>query len=247
MQLFFTDFVVQDDLVLVTEPRVVFQCRQVLRMRVGDVFELQYKTLVPASVAVRYRVAIVSLTKDSLRARVIDSHVGSSVPCSVALCIALPNNTKKLSLIVQKLSEIWVVHIVFWRAERSQLWLEIGSRVAKLSAIAMEAVEQSKWWVLPTITFVEDVLSWVSLYSNSSFFVFDNKAGSVCIDNVPFPKTSSLCWFVWPEGWFSDKDYSLFDSFPFTLLSLGDPVLRMETAAIVWGRELVSYAKELKL
>lgn len=247
MQLFFTDFVMQGDVFLVMEPRVVFQCKHVLRMSVGDGLDLQHKTPTADSLVVRYRVSIVSLTKDVLRARVINSDVAPVVSCDVALCVSLPNNTKKLSLIVQKLSEIWVAHIVFWRAERSQLWLQLGSKVAKLHAIAMEAVEQSKWWVLPTITFVEDVLSWVSLHPHSCFFVFDDKPGSIALGKIPFSKASFLCWFVWPEGWFSDKDYSLFDSFPFTTVSLGDSVLRMETAAIVWGWGLVSYGKELKL
>jgi 16S rRNA U1498 N3-methylase RsmE len=52
----------------------------------------------------------------------------------------------------------------------------------------------------------------------------------------------SVLWVVGPEWWLSDKDYeALWDvTNDIDILSLGDSVLRMETAAIVWGWMLVS-------
>jgi len=107
MQLFLTDFTIEDNVVTIVESRVVFQCKNVLRMRAGDVFTLQQKALVDRDDAVRYRVAFTSSTKDLIYAHILDST--SAPPLSsptVTMCIALPNTTKKLSLIVQKLTEV---------------------------------------------------------------------------------------------------------------------------------------------
>jgi len=57
-----------------------------------------------------------------------------------------------------------------------------------------------------------------------------------------YDSQANIIWVVWPEWWFTQKDYESFWK-NFDLISLGDTVLRMETASIVWAwslRNLIS-------
>lgn len=75
--------------------------------------------------------------------------------------IALPNKAEKIELIVQKLTEIGVEHLCFWRAHRSLLTDIAPHKRARLEKIMLEAVEQSWGWTMPTIALVarEDIPS----------------------------------------------------------------------------------------
>ena len=48
--------------------------------------------------------------------------------------------------------------------------------------------------------------------------------------------SNEVCWVIWPEWWFSEKDLKLFNNA--NIVDLGRNVLRMETASIVLARLL---------
>jgi len=107
MQLFVTDFVLDGESVVVDEERVVHQCMHVLRMKRGD--RLQLQTIVRSGdtvPVVRYELCIRALSRGHLVADIVDCAPRSFVGHEVGMCVAMPNASKKLSLIVQKLTEL---------------------------------------------------------------------------------------------------------------------------------------------
>lgn len=67
--------------------------------------------------------------------------------------VAMPNKRDKAELIAQKLAELSVTTIVFWRAERSILREMNEKKVARIQKIIQEAVEQSWGWQMPILSF----------------------------------------------------------------------------------------------
>ena len=155
---------------------------------------------------------------------------------NIWIVVAMPNKWSKAELIVQKLSEIWVDEIYFRPSERSVLKDWNNKKWERLQKISQEAVEQSRWWKLPKIEFVKNIFP---VLQNKKIIVFD------MVDQKVIPSYDSqanIIWVVWPEWWFTQKDYESFWK-NFDLISLGDTVLRMETASIVWAwslRNLIS-------
>ncbi len=223
MQLFLCDFVKDDIYVSLTDKRVVRQCCVVLRMKQGDTIMLQKD-------AVRYTVEILQLSKNLLEGTILDTVVMPTEDAvkSVSLLVALPNSTKKLHLITQKLTEIGIGSLFFWRSERSQLKDISPQKIDKLKLISLEAVEQSRGWKIPSIAFVKDL---EEVMDTENVVVFDMTWDVQQLGEIEW----AVVWVVGPEWWLSSWDYDAIWSLWWTHhhVSLWATVLRTETAAIV--------------
>jgi len=249
MHLFLTSFEEKKysiwDILRVSEERVVFQVRRVLRMRLDDCIDVQ-------SGGFRYRIRLCELDKTFLLWSIvsIESFSGKDTDNveakrSLSLFVALPNSVKKMSLIVQKLTEIGVDRLVFWEAERSQLTLRGQKGIKnkekwmdKMWKVALEAVEQSKWWFVPVLDFVSS-LDLLTDFWDTSYIVFDTEtiAGGVIEEKGKAEWIVwDVCCVVWPEWWLWTSDWHSLETKKISRVSLWSTILRMETAAIVWAR-----------
>ena len=103
--------------------------------------------------------------------------------------------------------------------------------------ISLEAAEQSRRLSLPVIEFVDDVEEWSSDRAGDRFVVFDKAEWSDLWSTSVKDRENFVWWVVWPEGWFSFSDLGRFADYD--IVSLGDTVLRMETAVIVGSWSLL--------
>jgi len=231
MQLFITDFKQNWDKIIISNPEILEQTRKVLRMKIWDKFFVQKEDT-------RYQLEISSWDKFSITGKILETILQTKDVSNknIWIVVAMPNKWSKAELIVQKLSEIWVDEIYFRPSERSVLKDWNNKKWERLQKISQEAVEQSRWWKLPKIEFVKNIFP---VLQNKKIIVFD------MVDQKVIPSYDSqanIIWIVWPEWWFTQKDYENFWK-NFDLISLGDTVLRMETASIVWAwslRNLIS-------
>jgi 16S rRNA (uracil1498-N3)-methyltransferase len=231
MQLFITDFKQNWDKIIISNPEILEQTRKVLRMKIWDKFFVQKEDT-------RYQLEISSWDKFSITGKILETILQTKDVSNknIWIVVAMPNKWSKAELIVQKLSEIWVDEIYFRPSERSVLKDWNNKKWERLQKISQEAVEQSRWWKLPKIEFVKNIFP---VLQNKKIIVFD------MVDQKVIPSYDSqanIIWVVWPEWWFTQKDYESFWK-NFDLISLGDTVLRMETASIVWAwslRNLIS-------
>ena len=231
MQLFITDFKQNWDKIIISNPEILEQTRKVLRMKIWYKFFVQKENT-------RYQLEISSCDKFSITGKILETILQTKDVSNknIWIVVAMPNKWSKAELIVQKLSEIWVDEIYFRPSERSVLKDWNNKKWERLQKISQEAVEQSLWWKLPKIEFVKNIFP---VLQNKKIIVFD------MVDQKVIPSYDSqanIIWVVWPEWWFTQKDYENFWK-NFDLISLGDTVLRMETASIVWAwslRNLIS-------
>ena len=128
----------------------------------------------------------------------------------------------KPEIVVQKLTELGVDHIVAFRAEHSVVrWDETKATAqhARWEAIARAAVEQSRGVWLPTIAPVGDVASVAAL-------------GASRLDRGGEPPTLARSVLaVGPEGGWSDEERKRLP----TVVECGTNMLRAETAALTAG------------
>ena len=177
----------------------------------------------------RFELSILDWTDKNLEAEIISSNVFELDEKNVSLLIAMPNKREKAELIVQKLTEIWVQNIYFWVSEHSIIRQWNEKKAERLDKISREAVEQSRWVQIPEIKFIKsdnelkNIIVWNGvIIANMNWLPYWEIIGN---------SNKNLCWVVWPEWWFSEKDLKLFDNAK--VIDLWENVLRMETASIV--------------
>ena len=241
--------------VVIEEERVVYQVHKVLRMWVGDVIAIQPWLKIEWSddskiwrEVMRYQIRLEEFSKKRLVGEVLacekkDSSVAKN---HVTMLLAMPNHSKKMSLIVQKLTEVGVDEVVFRWSQYSQLsidgdiWMKhINKWKEKLWKVALEAMEQSKGWVIPQVNFVSDLLWWMGWRGDDALVIFDKVENDVGLIDSLSSLTRwwwrSVCWCIGPEWGFGLRDWEIFSWVAFEKISLGESILRMETAAIVGG------------
>ena len=132
----------------------------------------------------------------------------------------------KFEWIAQKATELGVTDIIPVISERSE---KRGLDEKRLQKIIIEATEQSGWGRVPTlheITSLEEVLQKlegqkVSVYAlDMDGTAYEKEQGSVAI-----------C--IGPEGGWGEQDKKICEKYSVKSISIGESVLRAETAAII--------------
>ena len=235
MQLFITDFKLQNNKIIIENENNLHQIKNVLRLKIWDIFFVQNSWWKEIK---RYKIEIENFWKTNLTWITLNTEISESSTNRVWMIVAIWNKRDKMELIVQKLSEIWVDQIVLRPSERSVIREVNNKKMERLNLISKEAVEQSRWRKLPEIKFVSDI---ENIVKNNQIIIFDKeietlkngkieKWWSINFSNTDFP----LFWVVWPEGWLTENDYKKF-GWNYIVKNLWLTVLRMETACIVWA------------
>lgn len=207
-------------------PDLISQLRKVLRIKKWDKICIQYNE---SNATNRFELSILDWTDQKLNWKIVSSQTFSFPEKNISMLIAMPNKQEKAELIVQKLTEIGVQNIYFWPSERSVIRQWNEKKAERLDKISREAVEQSRWIMLPEIKFlksdqeIRDLIGWKNvIIANMNW---------ISILELKWNFSGDMYWIVGPEWWFSESDLSLFCDAK--IIYLGNNVLRMETASIV--------------
>lgn len=230
MQLFHIDankiHIKWDNLEVFPVPELISQLRKVLRIQKWDKICIQYSE---KDKTTRFELFILDWTDKNLEAEIISSKNFELNEKNVSMLIAMPNKREKAELIIQKLTEIWVQNIYFWVSDHSIIRQWNEKKAERLDKISREAVEQSRWIQLPEIKFMKTenelkhIVNWKNLIiANMNWLSYWE---------VLKNSDKDLCWVIWPEWWFSEKDLKIFENAK--VVGLWENVLRMETASIV--------------
>jgi 16S rRNA (uracil1498-N3)-methyltransferase len=251
MQLFHThQFDLVQDVITVSDPRVVYQLKRVMRARSWQHIVIQDQQ---TSQTIRYTCQITAIWDISVQARVEDTVVYPHRDDVKQLVVAMSNKWDKMELIVQKATECGVSHITIVPMHRSVITHHNTNKRKRLELIMLEAVEQSWSTQSPVLQWVDHLqdlsnsgtivnpwegeslssipikgrrgtLSWQVLVCNMGWQVLEDIA-----------RTPQMTVVIWPEGWLDDADIAALSKhgLAMTTISLWSTVLRMETAAIV--------------
>lgn len=213
-----------DNIEVFSVPELISQLRKVLRIQKWDKICIQYSD---NKWTTRYEISINDWTDKEFSGEIVSTQTFSFPEKNISMLIAMPNKREKAELIVQKLTEIWVQNICFWVSEHSIIRQWNDKKAERLYKISHEAIEQSRWILLPKIKFLSPnelnkFITWKSLFLANQWGLSYKVIKSEWKD---------FCWIIWPEWWFSNNDLLTFKKA--NIIDLWTNVLRMETASIV--------------
>ncbi len=204
-----------------------------LRIREGE------KIWVGDEHRVRYRVRVDHLDSNSLRASIIETVAGPpATPAQVVLAQAILKGDR-MNWVIQKATELGVAAIIPLLTSRviaRPPAARIRTARERWQRIAVDAAQQSEHWEFPRVTQPMDLAELLKHVPHAGLYcaLFERGAeqriGSLSIDHT-FRGTIVLA--VGPEGgWTPEEMQELLDQ-RFQAISLGESILRSETAPLV--------------
>jgi len=219
----------------VDNEELAHQLLRVFRFGVGD------KVIVFDGVGCEYVSEITILTKKDLAVKLLEKSEFKIPSKKVNLYLALIKKGN-FELAAEKCTEVGIsgIHpVISERSEKKDINME------RLNKIVIEASEQSGRMTVPEVfepmDLEEAIMQAVS--SDARRVIFDpsglslrdeqSKTGLDCHGNTLAMTKKEVSVFIGPEGGWSDSELELFKNNNFEIYSLGQNILRAETAAIV--------------
>lgn len=225
MQLFITDFEKKWNNISIQNKEILDQVRKVLRMKIWDHIFVQQENI-------RHQIEISDRDDKNLYWNILATTTYDWKKSQDGILVALSNKRDKIELIAQKLTEIWIKNIYLRPSERSIIRERNDKKLERIQKISKEAVEQSRWRFLPEIQFTKDISE---IIKNREIIVFDKSEWKT----AKFRWHTPLLWIIGPEWWLTPNDYKSFGN-NIKTVSLGDTVLRTETASIIAARNIIN-------
>ncbi len=200
---------------------------RVLRARVGQEFEIS------AGDQLR-RGRVLSVADDR-----VEFELGEIVEAPAAPQIAVLLSVIKFDRMewaIEKLTELGVASIVPLVARRTdaRLAAAAGKRVERWRRIALEASEQSRRARPPEIAAPSVLKDVLTLESDCKLLLNENEAHASVGELLdPGCAKNSLALAVGPEGGWTEDEVKMLEGAGWRSVSLGETILRTETAAIV--------------
>ena len=196
------------------------QIRRVFRKKVGDTIGLLDNS------GLGYEAKIVDFGKNVIACEVGDEKINTYIPKKeIWLCVSIIKKDK-FEWVVEKATELGVSHIVPVISERTE---KTNLNIERLNKIAKEASEQSERGVLPTIYEPVELSNCLGTLPENKIVLEIGSNKEVSELEV---KTGPLTVFIGPEGGWGEKDLKFFEDNKIEKVSLGEQVLRAETASV---------------
>lgn len=157
------------------------------------------------------------------------------------------SKSDKLELVIQKVTEICAASYIVYNSKRSvSIWTKdkFENKKNRFSKIIKEACEQSKQHTIPTINFVNNLNEICFEDYDLKLIAYEKENEKNLIKNSLLKKAKNILVVIGPEGGFDEKEVDDFINKGFISVSLGNSILRCETAPI-YTASIISYFKEL--
>ncbi|MFN3316118.1 MAG: 16S rRNA (uracil(1498)-N(3))-methyltransferase, partial [Raineya sp.] len=203
-------------------------CLQVLRYQIGDKIKLI------DGKGYFWEAEITEKQAKKCLLKIIDKHLDERNQRNYHfhLAIAPTKNIERIEWLVEKCTEIGIDEISFLlcqRSERKELKLE------RLEKIAVQAAKQSQRAFLPKINEMQKLsvfLEKTKLHKAQKWIAhLEENERKIFGKNLIVPQ-NNYCVLIGPEGDFGTEEIVLAKSFGFEAISLGNSVLRTETAGV---------------
>jgi 16S rRNA (uracil1498-N3)-methyltransferase len=235
----------------ITEPNQIKQILTVLRLRVGDTIDILdgigniYPSVISTSTAVKGKIR----SGDRLSCK-FESSSAASGESRVRFIVALPilRNTR-FEWALEKLTELGVAEIVPIILERSVVAYDSdqdlsATKFERWHSIVREAAEQSERALIPNVVSPEKFAAFVKRreLSEMSKFIGAERADAPSINDAldSADGANNICIAIGAEGGFTESEFALSFTHGFRPISLGQRILRAETAAVYAASVVVS-------
>ena len=149
----------------------------------------------------------------------------------LTLAVSPVKSAERNDWLVEKATELGVDRLVFLQTERME---KARLKTARLEAKSISALKQCGRGWLPRIEPLTELSAWLVQQDRQA----DKWMVAHCMETVPLPlyraaaSASSFTLFIGPEGDFTPQEVDLLQEHGATPVSLGQLILRTETAAI---------------
>ena len=200
---------------------LVNQVRRVFRLKKDDLI------VVFDGSGSDYECSIADFGKDTITLNVVSVRRSHYMPTRDIYLYAAVVKKDTFEWIVEKATELGVTHIVPVMAERSE---KKSLNEERLKKISVEASEQSGRGTVPIIHQIMTFKD--SLANDNGLELIAFHTDAPAFSKVDIKRDVSLGLFIGPEGGWSADEVDMFHSHEIPLVSLGNQVLRAETAAV---------------
>jgi 16S rRNA (uracil1498-N3)-methyltransferase len=218
--------------------------KNVLRLKVGD------EIIVMDSKSREFSSKIVLLDKGMIKAELIDEkHPKSESKVKITIAQSLPKNPK-MDIVIQKSTELGAEKIIPVMTERSVVKISAekeSGRIDRWRKIAKEAAEQSGRTMIPLIEGIknlDDVLAQKDDFDGRILLWEMEKEMTLKKFLQKNRGIKNLLVLIGPEGGFSRKEADLAKKNGFATVSIGNRILRTETASLA-VLSMINYEFEL--
>ncbi len=205
----------------------IHHIKNVMRMSINDKIEIIYNKKI-------YLCLIESI--NPFQIKIVDNYQEErNLDIELTIAIALVTE-QKFDLILQKLTELGVHKIIPLRTERSIVKItndKVDKKIKRWNSICKEASEQSKRNDIPTIKNIHKIEDLVKIEADLKL-VLDTKENFKTIKNVlhNHPTCDKIIIVIGPEGGITKEEITYLHKHGYQSVSLGENILRSETAAI---------------
>ncbi len=207
-----------------TNSEIVHHIKNVLKLKTDE------KCIIFANGTDDYICKIKESNKQGLTLSIENTVSKKNIPKNVTACISIVKRDN-FELIVQKLTEVGVKKIIPIISDRT---IKQSLKIERLQKISDEALEQSGCSDRVHIYEPQNLENALELNMGSFQYYLDIEG------KENFKKDlNNICFYIGPEGGWSDEDKELFKKYNAPSCKLGETVLRAETAAIIAGYNLI--------
>lgn len=215
-----------------------------LRVNVG---EQVLCSVMPFEFSFDYLCEITGVNDDELELTVVEKSEAKELPVSINLYQGI-SKSDKLEFIIEKAVELGVKSIVPLASKYCIAKIEdkkSDKKLERFNKIAKSAAEQSKRHIIPTVNEAVNFNDMISIFAKESnsynLLFYENVKGidgtrDAISDIVKKSKDSAdkitINVVIGPEGGFSEKEIEKAKNAGIKILSLGNRILRTETAAV---------------
>lgn len=218
--------------------------KNVLRLKVGD------DIIVLDSKSKEYSSKIVLLDKGTIKAELIkEKHLASEPRVKITIAQGIPKNPK-MEIVIQKSTELGAEKIIPVMTERSIVKIPAekeSGRIDRWRKIAKEAAEQSGRTMIPIIEGIrnlDDVLAQKDDFDGRILLWEMEKEMTLKKFLQKNRGINNLLILIGPEGGFSRREAELAKKNGFATVSIGNRILRTETASLA-VLSMINYEFEL--
>lgn len=158
------------------------------------------------------------------------------------------SKSDKLELVLQKVTEISASSFIIYNSKRSVAITskeKFANKVTRYNKIIKEAAEQSKQSKIPSINFVNKLSEIDFENYDLKLIAYEKENEKNLITKSMVSGAKNILVVIGPEGGFEEKEVDEFINLGFTSVSLGDSILRCETAPI-YTASIISYLKRFE-
>jgi len=204
-----------------------YHIMKVMRMNLGDLIEIVYNKETYLSKIISFNPVVCEIEEKLDENNELDK--------KIYICQSLVNE-QKMDYILQKGTELGAFSFIPFLATNSVIKDNGKSdkKINRWQKIVKEASEQSKRNVIPEVLEFHNINDLINFECDLKIVCSVNeKVNNMKNIIQKYPKCDTIMVVIGPEGGFTEKEEEIFKNNGFILVSLGNRVLRTETASLM--------------